>query len=247
MTTTIGVRRRAVSLITAAAFAASGAFVLANGTSATADEHNQWVYVCKYVGTPGEDERLQTGQNPILVSINAVEAPIVIGAPFNDAQGRSVVIGYGQPGGGQDGEPAPDCPPELPPPPTTTAPPTTTTPPPTTTTTAPPTTTTTTAPPTTTTTTPPTTTTTTAPPTTTTTTGTQPPTQKPPKTKPPVNPPAPTSPGGGGVTPGVGAPDTGGAGDSSPLNGLIGAGMLMTAAGILSAEAVRRRRETAKA
>jgi LPXTG-motif cell wall-anchored protein len=56
------------------------------------------VYVCKFVGTPGEDERLQTGQNPIEVSVNAIEDWDGEGAPpvgyeFADAQGRSVVIG----------------------------------------------------------------------------------------------------------------------------------------------------------
>src|SRR4029078_2879368 len=30
------------------------------------------VFVCKYVGTPGADERLQTGDNPISVSVNAI-------------------------------------------------------------------------------------------------------------------------------------------------------------------------------
>ncbi|GAA6525966.1 hypothetical protein [Intrasporangium sp. DVR] len=226
MTTTIGMRRRTASLITAVAFAASGAFVFASASPATADEHNQWVYVCKYVGKPGVDERLQTGQNPILVSVNSVAEPIVVGAPFNDAQGRSVVIGFGEPGGGQAGEPAPECPPVLPPPPTeTTTPPTETTTPPTETTTPP-----------TETTTPPTETTT--PPTETTT----PPTET---TTPPTTPGA-----GGGVTPGPGAPDTGGGpaggtGDSSPVNGLVGTGLLMGAAGILTAEALRRRRENA--
>ena len=57
------------------------------------------VFVCKYVGTPGVDERLQTGQNPISVSINALPQPVVIGQFFNDAQGRSVAIAFdvGQP------------------------------------------------------------------------------------------------------------------------------------------------------
>lgn len=49
-------------------------------------------FVCKYVGTPGVDETLQTGNNPISVSGNALTPPIVIGASFNDAQGRSVVV-----------------------------------------------------------------------------------------------------------------------------------------------------------
>lgn len=51
------------------------------------------VYVCKYVGTPGVNERLQTGQNPIEVSINAVPGAWSVGAYFNDAQGRSYVLG----------------------------------------------------------------------------------------------------------------------------------------------------------
>ncbi len=53
------------------------------------------VYICKYVGTPGVDERLQTGGNPIEVSVNALPgAPTnpAVGDMFNDAQGRSVVI-----------------------------------------------------------------------------------------------------------------------------------------------------------
>ena len=31
------------------------------------------VYVCKYVGTPGVDERLQTGNNPISVDTSALK------------------------------------------------------------------------------------------------------------------------------------------------------------------------------
>lgn len=229
MTTTIGLRRRAVSLATAVAFAATGAFALASASAATADEHNEWVYVCKYVGTPGEDERLQTGQNPILVSVSAIDGPPVIGAPFQDGQNRSVVIGYGEPGGGQEGEPEPVCPPELPPPPTETTPPPTTSTTTSTSTTS--------------------TTTSTTTTTTTTTTETTPPTTE---TTPPETEPTTTTPptgAGGGVTPGPGAPDTGGgpadpSGDSTPINGLIGTGLLLGAAGIMTAEAVRRRRET---
>lgn len=54
------------------------------------------VFVCKFVGKPGGEgyERLQTGQNPISVSVNAV-----VGSKFKDAQELSVVIApdYGQP------------------------------------------------------------------------------------------------------------------------------------------------------
>ncbi|MGZ4495186.1 MAG: hypothetical protein ACXVWU_10835 [Nocardioides sp.] len=75
---------------------ASGLVVL-NASSATAGG-NQKIhksYVCKYVGTPGVDERLQTGQNPIWVDNHSlVGHPDVtfVGQEFKDAQGRSVVI-----------------------------------------------------------------------------------------------------------------------------------------------------------
>lgn len=77
------------------------------------------VYVCKYVGKPGVDERLQTGQNPIDVSVNAIpENPVQVGSYFADAQGRSYVLAF------DTGQPAPsvnDCPaPQGPPPPPTT-------------------------------------------------------------------------------------------------------------------------------
>jgi len=60
------------------------------------------VYVCKYVGTPNVNERLQTGQNPIEVSVNATGGAAV-GSYFNDAQGRSYVLGPVV-----AGQPAPD-------------------------------------------------------------------------------------------------------------------------------------------
>jgi hypothetical protein len=51
------------------------------------------VFVCKYVGQPGVDETLQTGQNPIDVSINAIPDYQGVGSYFADAQGRSYVLG----------------------------------------------------------------------------------------------------------------------------------------------------------
>jgi len=78
-------------------------------TTTTVPGH-KW-FVCKYVGTPGLDERLQTGDNPISVDGHSIATypNIVIGAFFADAQGRSVVIAQdiGQ------AEPDPDeaCPP----------------------------------------------------------------------------------------------------------------------------------------
>lgn len=76
------------------------------------------VYVCKYVGKPGVDERLQTGQNPIDVSVNAIpENPVTIGSYFADAQGRSFVLAFdtGQPAPNVNECPAPQGPPPPPP------------------------------------------------------------------------------------------------------------------------------------
>ena len=72
------------------------------------------VFVCKYVGKPGVDERLQTGNNPISVSVNAIKVdPVVVGAYFADAQGRSFVLAYdvGQPEPNVSACPQPDVPP----------------------------------------------------------------------------------------------------------------------------------------
>lgn len=127
-------------------------------TSSATSEANNW-YVCKWVGPPGNDETLQTGQNPIFVDENAIMAEtglptVSIGDAFADAQTHSRVIAgpYSPPGI----DPEPVCPvttPSTSPPPvSTTPPPVTTTPPPVTTTpppvtTSPPPVTTTTAPP----------------------------------------------------------------------------------------------------
>jgi len=62
-------------------------------TSTTVPDGHKW-FVCKYVGTPGLDERLQTGDNPISVDGHSIATypSIVLGAFFADQQGRSVVI-----------------------------------------------------------------------------------------------------------------------------------------------------------
>lgn len=70
-------------------------------------------FVCKFVGTPGVNETLQTGQNPISVSGNALTPPIVIGGYFNDAQGRSYVVAE------DTGQAEPTCPAQNPTPPPT--------------------------------------------------------------------------------------------------------------------------------
>jgi hypothetical protein len=65
--------------------------VFAPAASATAEAH-KW-YVCKYVGPPGSGEVLQTGNNPIFVDENSIEAdPVFIGATFSDAHSHSLVI-----------------------------------------------------------------------------------------------------------------------------------------------------------
>jgi Putative Flp pilus-assembly TadE/G-like len=64
------------------------------------------VYVCKYVGKPGQNERLASGQNPILVNYNENWNGQTL---FLDAQGYSVVIAlHDTPGPGPD--PEPTCP-----------------------------------------------------------------------------------------------------------------------------------------
>ncbi|HWT39718.1 MAG TPA: hypothetical protein VN081_00335, partial [Dongiaceae bacterium] len=74
------------------------------------------VYVCKYVGTPHVDERLQTGQNPIEVSVNAIQQNEWNGQVpgwFSDAHDRSYVLGYvvkGQPEPSVSECPAPESP-----------------------------------------------------------------------------------------------------------------------------------------
>lgn len=57
------------------------------------------LYICKFVGQPGVDERLQTGQNPINVSSNSIKDYQGVHSYFADAQGRSYVLAVdiGQP------------------------------------------------------------------------------------------------------------------------------------------------------
>lgn len=52
-------------------------------------------YVCKYVGKPGSDERLQGGGNPIWVdnhSLLGYNGTVKLGQEFKDGQTRSVVV-----------------------------------------------------------------------------------------------------------------------------------------------------------
>jgi hypothetical protein len=94
----------------------SGSLLVAVTASATQpNSTSKKVFVCKYVGKPGVDERLQTGQNPISVSVHAIQHNGwngMLPGWFSDAQGRSYVIAYDN---GQAKPDASTCPkPEVP-------------------------------------------------------------------------------------------------------------------------------------
>jgi LPXTG-motif cell wall-anchored protein len=96
----------------AAAYAGAG-----NNNSSDNDK----VFVCKYVGTPHVDERLQTGQNPISVSTHAIQHNDWDGQVpgwFSDAHDRSYVLAYdvGQPEPDVDACPMPEGPTKITPP-----------------------------------------------------------------------------------------------------------------------------------
>lgn len=85
-------------LIAVAALALTACGVRSPAASSGADK----VFVCKYVRKPGAFELLQTGQNPISVSVDALVGPgvdVQVGDEFSDGQGKSVVIAFdiGQP------------------------------------------------------------------------------------------------------------------------------------------------------
>ena len=102
---------------------ASGAATLSNSVHAAPSDK---VFVCKYVGTPGVDEVLQTGDNPISVSVNTIPEDAEVGSFFPDAQGRSFVLAFDV---GQEEPDRSECPlPEGPPTTTTVGGPTTTSP-----------------------------------------------------------------------------------------------------------------------
>lgn len=221
---TIRIPRRAATLIAASGLALGGAAALATGWSASAAQggkdtvHKVWV--CKYVQKPGVNEVLKGGKNPIFVDWHSLTGKTTapkVGDTFSDAQFKSVVV---QIGGTSPGVAA--CTVVTPPTKTTTPPPSKTTTPPA-----------------------ETTTTTTAP-----------------HETPHAVVATTTSAGGGGAaggmggvsggaggvtaaTPGVSAPQTGGDGDSSPANTLLGTGLLASGLALGAGEAIRRRRENA--
>src|SRR5690606_20448965 len=104
------VRLLALGVVATLVLFLTGALFAAN---ANADITSGKVWVCKYVGIPGDDERLSDGNNPIDVSVNAIPAdPVQIGSVFADQQGRSFVIAVQEnPSDTYDGEDCPETPP----------------------------------------------------------------------------------------------------------------------------------------
>jgi hypothetical protein len=93
-TTHTSAARRLLSISAAATLATVG--LVAFSAPAQAADADSKVWVCKYVGTPGIDEVLQTGNNPIFVSGHAADkdkdGKVFVGDQFADAQSRSVVV-----------------------------------------------------------------------------------------------------------------------------------------------------------
>ena len=115
-TTPMSATRRLLSVSAAATIAAVG--LVALSAPAHAADANSQVWVCKYVGTPGDDEVLKEGKNPIEVNGNSVDkdkdGQVFVGDQFADAQYRSVVVQIGgQDPGGDICSPTP--PPVIPP------------------------------------------------------------------------------------------------------------------------------------
>jgi hypothetical protein len=119
---TVHTRARKWRARSAAALAAVGALITSSGlvlmataSTANADPSVHKVFVCKYVGTPGDDERLQEANNPISVDTHALEGKGFDGKLpfwFEDQQGRSVAYAWDEEqGDGQHNEPSlSDCP-----------------------------------------------------------------------------------------------------------------------------------------
>ena len=86
--------QRLLSIGAVAAIATVGPVVFS--ATAHAADANSKVWVCKYVRTPGGDEVLKDGKNPIFVSGHSVDkdkdGQIYVGDQFADAQERSLVV-----------------------------------------------------------------------------------------------------------------------------------------------------------
>jgi hypothetical protein len=96
-TTLRSAARRLLSISAAATIAAVG--LVALSAPAHAAPATSKVWVCKYVRTPGGNEVLKSGKNPIEVSGNSVDkdknGQIFVGDEFADAQELSVVVQIG--------------------------------------------------------------------------------------------------------------------------------------------------------
>ena len=103
--------RGLIASAVAVAIGATGLVALATSASAVPSPK---YFVCKYVGTPGEDETLKEGKNPISASIPDGAA---VGDYFVDGQGRSYVLALDDTEPGPTGDPSvEECPlPEGPP------------------------------------------------------------------------------------------------------------------------------------
>lgn len=217
---TIHIPRRAVTLVAAGGLALSGAAALATGWSAAAAQgtdtvHQVWV--CKYVQKPGVREVLKGGKNPIYVDWHSLTGTTTAPEVGDTFSDAQLKSVVVQIGGSSPGAKA--CGAVTPVGTTTTSKPTETT--------------------------PSTTTSTTSKPTKTTHTTTT----------------TPAGGGGGGAggaggaggglggvtgpVPGVVAPHTGGEGDTSSTNELLGSGLLASGLALAVVEAIRRRRENA--
>ncbi|MGI8901953.1 MAG: hypothetical protein ACR2HA_13710, partial [Nocardioides sp.] len=89
---------------------ASG-FVVLSAPTATAAGTDK-VFVCKFITTPGEGEILQTGDNPLSVSVSAIvgadpntAGASLVGRSFTDGQERSLVIAVDDTPPGPEGDP----------------------------------------------------------------------------------------------------------------------------------------------
>ena len=79
-------RRLIVTVLAVAALAFAGI----SPAFATKPSPDHQVWVCKYVGQPGDFETLKSGKNPIIVDVAAADA--YVGADFADGQTHSYVI-----------------------------------------------------------------------------------------------------------------------------------------------------------
>jgi hypothetical protein len=91
---TLRVRAGVLATVTGLVLLGAGITTATGTASAVPGTGQDKVFVCKYVGQPNVDERLQTGQNPIDVSVSAINGPVTVGSWFKDAQGRSYVLAF---------------------------------------------------------------------------------------------------------------------------------------------------------